>query len=152
MTYGAGAFNLVNSVASAYAEKSPLIVISGGPGRADAGSGLLVHHQAKHLKSQLEIYREMTCDQVILNDPEQAPSQIARVLDRCAQLSRPVYIEVPRDCVFNECGRVPNASPAPKADAAALHHCAREILDQVQRAKRPVLVVGIEVRRFARWT
>ena len=40
VTYGAGALNMVNAVAGAYAEKSPLVVISGGPGeesRAAAG-------------------------------------------------------------------------------------------------------------------
>ena len=33
VTYGAGALNMVNAVAGAYAEKSPLVVIWGGPGR-----------------------------------------------------------------------------------------------------------------------
>ena len=31
VTYGAGALNMVNSIASAYAEKSPVVVISGAP-------------------------------------------------------------------------------------------------------------------------
>lgn len=34
VTYGAGALNMVNAVAAAYAEKSPVIVISGGPGES----------------------------------------------------------------------------------------------------------------------
>ena len=68
VTYGAGAFNMVNPVAAAYAEKSPVIVISGGPGRADKSTGLLVHHQAKQLHSQIRVYKEVTCDQVILED------------------------------------------------------------------------------------
>lgn len=36
VTYGAGALNMVNAVAAAYAEKSPVVVLSGGPcqGRA----------------------------------------------------------------------------------------------------------------------
>src|SRR5689334_25440464 len=32
VTYGAGALNMVNAVALAFAEKSPLVVISGAPG------------------------------------------------------------------------------------------------------------------------
>ena len=52
VTYGAGALNMVNPVATAYAEKSPVIVISGGPGRADKSTGLLVHHQARQLNSR----------------------------------------------------------------------------------------------------
>ena len=35
VTYGAGAFNLVNSVAGAYAERSPVVVIAGAPGARD---------------------------------------------------------------------------------------------------------------------
>ena len=31
VTYGAGAFNLVNAVSGAFAEKSPVVVISGAP-------------------------------------------------------------------------------------------------------------------------
>ena len=81
VTYGAGGFNMVNPIAAAYAEKSPVIVLSGGPGDADKKTGLLVHHQAKDLDSQLEVYREVTCDQAILDDPKTAPALIARVLD-----------------------------------------------------------------------
>ena len=148
VTYGAGAFNMVNAVASAYAEKSPLVVLSGGPGIADASSGLLVHHQAKNLKSQLEIFKELTCDQVILDEPERAPEAIARVLSKCLQESRPVYIEVPRDKVFAPTQPVPDPAPPAPVDPEALESCAAEILRQIASAKSPVLLVGIEIRRF----
>jgi indolepyruvate decarboxylase len=36
VTYGAGALNMINSVAAAYAEKSPLVVLSGGPGKGES--------------------------------------------------------------------------------------------------------------------
>ena len=49
VTYGAGALNVVNPIACAYAEKSPVVVVSGAPGREARSSGLLLHHQAKHL-------------------------------------------------------------------------------------------------------
>nr|WP_232433315.1 thiamine pyrophosphate-binding protein [Thauera sp. 28] len=61
VTYGAGALNMINSVAAAYAEKSPLVVLSGGPGRGESNSGLLLHHQAKTLDSQFQIFREIRC-------------------------------------------------------------------------------------------
>ncbi|MDP6120958.1 MAG: thiamine pyrophosphate-binding protein [Rhodospirillales bacterium] len=44
VTYGAGAFNIVNAVAGAYAEKSPVVVISGAPGVEERRRGLLLHH------------------------------------------------------------------------------------------------------------
>src|ERR1044072_5081805 len=45
VTYGAGGLNMVNSVACAYAEESPLVVLSGGPGRIEKRAGLPVHHE-----------------------------------------------------------------------------------------------------------
>ena len=147
VTYGAGALNMVNPVAAAYAEKSPLVVLSGGPGVAESVSGLLLHHQVKTLESQARIYREITCAQTRLDDPARAPAEIARVLDACLAHSRPVYIEVPRDCVDAECAAVP--PPARELiDADALAACADEILAALARAARPVLMVGVEVRRF----
>ena len=67
VTYGAGALNMVNAVASAYAEKAPLVVLSGGPGKLESRSGFVLHHQAKTLDSQFQIFKEITCDQVRLD-------------------------------------------------------------------------------------
>ena len=149
VTYGAGALNMVNPVAAAYAEKSPVIVISGGPGRADKSTGLLVHHQAKQLHSQVQVYKEVTCDQVILEDTAQAPEQIARVLKNCVIESRPVYIEVPRDQVFEPCDPVPVLPLTSPCDADALDACTDEIIESLERqARSPVLLVGVEIRRY----
>lgn len=148
VTYGAGAFNLVNPVAAAYAEKSPVVVISGAPGVAEAASGLLIHHQAKHLKSQLEIYKEITCDQCILDDPGRAPEQISRVLNRCVNESRPVYLEMPRDRVFAEAEPVNAAHRSLAVRSEALDACVAEIAERLAQSRSPVLLVGVEVRRF----
>lgn len=148
VTYGAGGFNMVNPIAAAYAEKSPVIVLSGGPGDSDKSTGLLVHHQAKHLNSQLEVYKEVTCDQVILDDIAQAPTQIARVLENCRRHSRPVYIEIPRDKVFLPCEPVAKAKKTTTDNENALNACADAILNQLKSAKSPVLVAGVEIRRY----
>jgi indolepyruvate decarboxylase len=63
VTYGAGALNMINPVAAAYAEKSPVVVISGAPGTGESRAGLLLHHQAKTLDSQFRVFKEITCDQ-----------------------------------------------------------------------------------------
>ena len=148
VTYGAGALNMVNPIAAAYAEKSPVIVISGGPGMADKSTGLLVHHQAKQLHSQIQVYKEVTCDQVILDDPAQAPELIARVLKNCIIESRPVYIEVPRDRVFDACGPVPVLPLTSDCDADALDACTDEIIESLGQARSPLLMVGVEIRRY----
>lgn len=147
VTYGAGALNMVNAVAQAYAEKSPLVVISGGPGMQEGQAGLFLHHQVKNLTSQYRIFRELTCDQAILDDPARAPEQIARVLDNALKLSRPVYIEIPRDLTHAPCAPVADFSPA-AVDMQAARACAAEVMDRLKAARNPALLVGVEIRRY----
>jgi indolepyruvate decarboxylase len=147
VTYGAGALNMINSVAAAFAEKSPLVVLSGGPGKGESRSGLLLHHQAKTLDSQFQIFKEITCDQVRLDDAAKAPADIARVLANCLRHSEPVYIEIPRDMVAVACAPVDAEAPfAPDQDA--LNACVDEILERLALARSPVLMAGVEVRRY----
>ncbi len=147
VTYGAGALNMINAVAAAYAEKVPLVVLSGGPGQGESRSGLLLHHQAKTLDSQFRIFEEITCDRVRLDDAARAPADIARVLGNCLKHSRPVYIELPRDMVAVPCAGVPPLPPV-EVDADALAACADEVLARLAAAARPVLMVDVEVRRY----
>lgn len=147
VTYGAGALNMVNPIATAYAEKSPLVVISGAPGAGEGVGGLGLHHQVKRLDSQLAVMREVTCAQAVLDDRATAPAEIARVLRTCLDRSRPVYIELPRDMVGAEVGEV-SMLPAPASDAEATAACAREIMAALTAAKRPALLLGVEVRRY----
>ncbi len=147
VTYGAGAFNLVNSVAGAYAERSPVVVIAGAPGARERASGYLLHHQARTVDTQLAVFKEFTCDQAVLDDETTAPAEIARVLRSALELSLPVYIELPRDMVGARCEPVPHL-PARTADAGALAECAEEILARIAGAKSPVLMVDVEIRRY----
>jgi indolepyruvate decarboxylase len=147
VTYGAGAFNLVNAVAAAYAERVPLVVLSGAPAAHEAASGFLLHHQVKTLDSQWRVFEELTADRARLDDARQAPQQIARVLDTALRESRPVYLEIPRDMPSQPCDEVP-ATPPPAVDPQALAACADELLERLGRAKRPMLMAGVEVRRY----
>jgi len=147
VTYGAGAFNLVNSIAGAYAERSPVVVIAGAPGARERASGYLLHHQVRTVDTQLAVFREFTCDQAVLNDPATAPAEIARVLRSALELSLPVYIEFPRDMVDAKVEKVARL-PRRAADPGALLECADEILTRIAKATAPVLVVDVEIRRY----
>lgn len=147
VTYGAGAINVLNAVASAFAEKSPVVVVSGAPGANERRSGLLLHHQVKTLDSQFEMFRQVTCDQARLDDPATAGAGIARVLASARRCSQPVYVELPRDCADVACA--PSFEPdSPPVDREALSACADEILGRLSQARSPVLMVDVEVRRF----
>src|SRR6266702_2182722 len=111
---------------AADAERSPVVVIAGAPGARERASGLLLHHQARTIDTQLAVFKEITCDQAVLGDPVAAPAQIARVLRNAREMSLPVYLEFPRDMVAAEVDPVV-ALPPRQADADALAECADEI-------------------------
>ncbi|MDA8248033.1 MAG: indolepyruvate/phenylpyruvate decarboxylase [Rhodospirillales bacterium] len=147
VTWGAGAFNLVNAVAGAYAERVPMVVISGAPGLHERHSGWQLHHMARALDTQTRIFAEITCDQATLLDPRTAPAEIARVLRAAREHSLPVYLELPRDLVGAETAPVTPLPPR-RADPAALAECADEILARLAAAARPVLLADVELRRY----
>ena len=147
VTYGAGAFNLINAVNGAYAEKSPLVVIASAPGADELRRGLLLHHQGKTLDSQMRVYRHVTCARTRLDDAEAAPGEIARVLNAALAWSLPVYIEIPRDMATVGCTPVPKVTSR-AVDQEALAACAGEILDTLAAARAPVLMAGVELKRF----
>jgi indolepyruvate decarboxylase len=147
VTFGAGAFNLVNAVAGAYAERSPVVVITGAPGARERSSGFVVHHQARSVETQLAVFREITCDQAVLTDPAKAPGEIARVLQSARERALPVYIELPRDMTAAETVSVPML-PSRPAEPEALAECANEIIERLGNASNAVILIDVEVRRY----
>jgi len=146
-TWGAGAFNLVNPVAGAYAERVPVVVVSGAPGVHERASGWRLHHMSREIDTQTRIFREITCDQAVLDDPARAPAEIARVLRSAREYSLPVYIELPRDMVGVEVEPVAMLPPSPVLPAA-LDEAAAEILERLGSAASPCIMVDVEVRRY----
>src|SRR5581483_3215819 len=100
VTYGVGGLNMVNAVAGAYAEKSPLVVLSGGPGVRERQERDLLHHKVKSFDSQRRVYEEVTAYAATLDDPITAVAHVHRALDHTTTFKRPVYLEIPRDMVF----------------------------------------------------
>jgi len=149
VTYGAGGLNMVNSVACAYAEESPLVILSGGPGRIEKRAGMHVHHEVKSFESQLNVYAEVTEYSAILDDPRTAAAHIVRAIDVATKIKRPVYLEIPRDMVEAEIDE-PSAEARLElaADAGAVSEAVAEITERLLAAARPALIVGVEVHRF----
>ena len=72
VTYCVGGLNVINSIAGAFAEKSPVVVVSGGPGRKDRERDPLVHHKVRTFETQRRVYDEITVASTILLDEHRA--------------------------------------------------------------------------------
>lgn len=152
VTYGAGGNNVVNPVAGAYAEKVPLLVVSGGPGEAEqrvAG----IHHQVKDVESQFRILSEVSCAARILSRPETAAAEVHEVVSAIAGELRPGYLEIHRDMVDvpisvpKEIQDWDGSFPRPSSDARKLSEAAAETAQRLRAARRPILIGGVELFR-----
>lgn len=149
VTYCVGGLNLTNPIAGAYAEKSPVIVISGGPGMKEREKDLLLHHRVREFTTQKEVFEKITVASTILDDPLTAPSEIHRVLTAVERFKRPVYIELPRDRVFSPIDEQRRMKiPKAKSDPQVLKAAVAEAVEMLNRSKRPVILAGVEVHRF----
>lgn len=148
VTYGAGGLNMVNAIAQAYAERSPVLVVSGAPEIKNRDLDALLHHRVKTFDSQLKVYREVTAVAVALENLASALADTDRVLETVLKLKRPGYLEVPRDLVAAS-GRVPDVQPSPKPpDRPALKEAMAEVVARLNRSLRPVIYAGVEIERF----
>lgn len=149
VTYCVGGLNVLNAIAGAYAEKSPVVVISGAPGKKDREKDPLLHHKVKTFQTQHRVYDEVTVASTVLLDEERAASEIARCVEACLRHKRPVYIEVPHDMVDREIPTVqPIAPPIPESDPDALTAAVAESIELLAKAKKPVLLAGVELHRY----
>jgi len=149
VTYCVGGLSACNSVAGAYAEKSPVIVLSGSPGLGERAKNPLLHHMVKNFETQHDVFRHLTAASAVLDNPETAFGEIDRVLEAAIRHKRPVYLELPRDLVHATQPAPDPSRPSPaESDPDALREALDETVEMLTAAKRPVILADVEVHRF----
>jgi len=151
VTYNVGALKIANAVACAYAEKSPLLVISGSPGVSERKPGALLHHMVRSFECQHEVFKNWTCDSTVLSNPDTAGYEIDRVFESLHYYKQPVYIELPRDIaeksisydVYKQLTPV-----APKTDEENLAEALNEVEEWITKSENPAILAGVELARF----
>ena len=149
VTYCVGGLSLANAIAGAYAEKSPVVVISGSPGLNERGDDPMLHHKVKTFATQREIFDKITACAVAIEDPDTAYRDIDRILALCWRMKRPVYLELPRDLVDVVPEHpVPSRPISESGDEAAITEAVAEAVERIRSAKRPVILADVEVHRY----
>jgi TPP-dependent 2-oxoacid decarboxylase len=152
ITYGVGALKVINTTAQAYAEKSPVVVISGAPGLKEQIKNPLLHHKVRDFDTQKKIFDQITVASTVLDDPQTAAYEINRVISAAMRFKRPIYIELPRDIVSATIAgqyRHPlDVREDRQSDPNALREAITEASNMINAATRPVIIAGEEIHRF----
>jgi len=149
-TYGVGELSAINGVAGAFAERVPVVVITGSPATINFRTRPLLHHTLGDYQIPLRMYEKITVASTQLDSAEAAPAEIDRVLSACLSRQQPVYLSLPADMVMMKCPR-----PAPflfpthaPSDPAALAEALKEALGLLNKAQKPVVIADVELIRF----
>ena len=166
ITYCVGGLKVVNATAQAFAEKSPLVVISGAPGIKERTKSPLLHHKVRDYDTQQRIFEHITIDSVLLNNPTTAAKDINRVLSSAIRYKRPVYIELPRDVVSvpiyiqqssTDFKTISQSYPETTklveegeygTDMHSMQEALSEATTMINSSKKPIIIAGVEIHRF----
>ncbi len=150
VTYCVGGLNLVNAIACAYAERSPVVLLTGSPGMSERIQNPYLHHMVKDFSTQKEVFEKMTVAAVVLDDPHTAEREMERAFATLLRYKRPIYLEVPRDLVHVPLPPAthPACAEETPSDAATLEEAVAEVKAMLESSKRPVILAGAEIARF----
>ena len=149
VTYCVGGLKIVNPIAGAFAEKSPVVVISGAPGVREREKNPLLHHKVRDFETQRKVFDQITVASTVLDNATTAFAEIDRVLHAALRHKRPVYIELPRDMVDvrGSAQHTPGELKEP-SDADALREATGEAVALLNAAAKPVILADVEIHRF----
>ena len=164
VTYCVGGLKVVNATAQAFAEESPLVVISGAPGMKERKRNPLLHHKVRDFDTQQKIFEHITVDSVLIDNPTTASKDIDRVLSSAIRYKRPVYIELPRDRVstpipiyqeqhedsseYSKTIKTREGEEQENTDMDSMQEALAEAIEMINSSKQPVIISGVEIHRF----
>ena len=149
-TFGVGELSAINGVAGSFAERVPVVVITGSPSTLNFNSHPLLHHTLGNYEIPLKMFEKITVATTQLDSVETAPSEIDRVLSACISHQKPVYISFPSDIVMMKCKRPkPFIFPKhPPSDKKTLGEAIKETMGMLDKAHKPIVIGGVELIRY----
>eukprot|EP00891_Asterochloris_glomerata_P007803 jgi/Astpho2/7803/Aster-06094 len=153
VTFTVGGLSVINAIAGAYSEDLPVICVVGGPNSNDFGTTRILHHTIGEtdFMQEFRCFREVTCDQVIIQNVEQGHALIDRAVANAMRQSKPVYISICCNLAglshpTFETPTVPFSLFPRLSNPQSLRAAVKEAAGFLNKATRPVMVAGVKVR------
>lgn len=149
-TFGVGELSAINGVAGSFAERIPVVVITGAPATINFKTRPLLHHTLGDYQIPLKMYEKITIATTILTSGQTAPYEIDRVLSLCISHQLPVYISIPSDVVMMKC-KSPEPfvfPPHPHSDEESLNEAIKEAVEMIEKSEKPVVIGDVELLRY----
>ncbi len=151
VTNAVGALSAINGVAGSYSEHVPVVCVCGSIPLRSMERGLGMHHTMADgtWDRFLNAYAQVTVAQARLT-PDNAVTEIDRLIRACWHDKLPVYMELPSDIAYLDV-EVPSAPlmlEEPPSDPERLRSCAAAIAGRLSQASSPAILVDLDAARF----
>jgi len=151
VTHGVGTLSAINGIAGAYCDRVPVILIDGSLPLRSLQRGDMMHHTVADPEKGdlLRMFSEVTAAQTRLT-PENAATEIDRIILTAWRQKRPVYMELPSDIAYLviDVPEIPLVLEMLPSDQENLKASAEMILDRLRAAKSPAFLLDIDAMRF----
>jgi indolepyruvate decarboxylase len=151
VTNAVGALSAINGIAGSYAEHVPVICVCGSIPYRSMERGLGMHHTMADgtWDRFITAYAQVTAAQARLT-PDNAVTEIDRLIRTAWHDKLPVYMEVPSDIAYLdiEVPAAPLMLAEPPSDPERLRSCAAAIAGRLSQAKSPAILVDLDADRF----
>lgn len=147
-TFGVGELSAVNGIAGSYAERVPVVAITGAPTTAVEEAGKYVHHSLGEGKfdNYRKMFKEITTAQGYIT-VDNAQTEIPRLINAAISEKRPVHLHLPIDVAQSEID-VKEAFKIPEPIHQDVSKYIEMIEQKLQTAKQPVIITGHEINSF----
>ncbi|MEB7657455.1 alpha-keto acid decarboxylase family protein [Mammaliicoccus vitulinus] len=147
-TFGVGELSAVNGIAGSYAERVPVVAITGAPTTAVEEAGKYVHHSLGEGKfdNYRKMFKEITTAQGYIT-VDNAQTEIPRLINAAISEKRPVHLHLPIDVAQSEID-VKETYKIPERVHQDVSKYIEMIEQKLQTAKQPVIITGHEINSF----
>ncbi len=153
VTYGVGAFSVLNPIAGAYVEHNAVLVINGAPTNAEQaknmGEGLMASHMTGDMYGNINVFRSVTVAAEQVTSGAEAAYKIDAVLNALVSYGRPAYLEVFEDVWRSECEVPDRPITAKQGDVCekTARIAAKATADLIEAKEKPIFWAGVEIQR-----
>jgi indolepyruvate decarboxylase len=152
VSYGVGTLSMINAIAGAHVERSPVVVINGGPTKRHLDNlkdfDIVFSHSIGQPATDLAAYKLVTASAARAGSVAEVPATVDNAISTALKTKRPVYIEIDMDLWTAPCpgpiGPIPGTNPP----AGTEQQLAATIVGLIRAANKPVILVGNEIQRF----
>jgi indolepyruvate decarboxylase len=152
VAYGVGTLSMINAIAGAYVERSPVVVINGGPTSQNLSNlhqfDVLFSHSIGQDATDLTAYRLVTASAARAAKVSEVPAVVDQAISTAVMKKRPVYIEINMSIWKLACPMPAGPLPVANPPAGTEQQLATTIVALVRAAQSPVILVGTEIARY----